>query len=137
MSTPPGPYRLFAECVGNPDFQQYAAVGPDLRVEVADFQQAARLFRKWVELNHLGGGNVGPTQLVDDHGKIVAYISYNGRIWSTGKWVEHAVPLYEPTAEDYAWALAEALKEEDRMLVDMKATEQKTGNRRSKKEKKR
>jgi len=117
VSVPPGPYRLFAECVGNPDFGQFAPLCADLRVEVADFSQAARQLRKWIEFENLGGGNLGQCVLVDDHGVEVATLSYNGRVWAPGPWEKNREPLYEPTREDLEWAMREARKAEDQLLA--------------------
>jgi glutamine cyclotransferase len=53
-------------------------------VHVTTFEHAHEVFRAWIEENDLGGGNVGETKILDN-GKLVAYISYNGRLWTTEK----------------------------------------------------
>jgi hypothetical protein len=131
VSVPPGPYRLFAECVGNPDFRQFAPICEDLRVEVPDFQQASRQLRKWIEFENLGGGNLGRCVLVDDHGVVVATLSYNGRVWPPGVWERGKGTLYEPTREDLEWAMREARKAEDQLLAATMPKKRKAVRRRA------
>ncbi|MEX3623773.1 hypothetical protein [Viridibacillus arvi] len=50
--------------------------------EVDTLEQASSACRKYIELHNLGGGNWIGGKVFDQSGTQVAYISYNGRIWS-------------------------------------------------------
>ncbi len=51
-------------------------------------------------------GNRGASQcprgmgLIVDGGKIVAHVSYNGRVWAGTTWKSGDVPLYDPRESD-------------------------------------
>lgn len=53
-------------------------------VTVESLTEARDIFREWIRANDLGGGNVGITKITQN-GTLVAYISYNGRVWTTEK----------------------------------------------------
>jgi hypothetical protein len=62
---------------------------------VASFEEASRAVRKFI-------GNKGASQcprgmgLIADGGKIVAHVSYNGRVWAGREWKSGDTPLYDP-----------------------------------------
>lgn len=57
-------------------------------VPVASFVEAARVLRDWSDANGLGCGNMARDcgNVLDDAGKVIAQVSYNGRVWEPGKW---------------------------------------------------
>lgn len=76
---------LLASC-GNPDFGQ----DPDKPlfgcernkwVVVKDFKEASEQCQKFIEDNELGGGNWSGGKIINDKLKIIAHVSYNGRVW--------------------------------------------------------
>src|ERR1700681_811427 len=55
-----------------------------IEVKANTLKEASTLVRAWIEINELGGGNVGDVKVFDGS-KLVAFISYNGRVWTTEK----------------------------------------------------
>lgn len=53
-------------------------------VVVNTFKEASEAARNWITDNDLGGGNVGDLKVYEGK-KLVALISYNGRVWTTEK----------------------------------------------------
>lgn len=68
---------------GNPDFGQSPQVScsPEETCEVDSYRQASKVSRKYIHKYNLGGGNWTGGQLFKN-GIQVAYVSYNGRVWS-------------------------------------------------------
>ncbi len=69
-------------CVGNPDHGQFFDEGVLANtsvVPVADFAEASKVCREYIEANDLGGGNWTGGAIMQD-GKRIATVSYNGRI---------------------------------------------------------
>ena len=68
--------------VGNPDFAQYAPVSNPEVVTGDTLQEMVELHAAYIEKWNMGGGN-HPNITIKDvvTGKIVAWISYNGRLW--------------------------------------------------------
>lgn len=61
---------------------------------VADYREASEAVRKAIgskpsSLVHRGIGNIA------DGGKIIAHVSYNGRVWAGTEWKPGMVPLYD------------------------------------------
>ena len=54
--------------------------GKKQRVTVADLADASKVCRTFIERNDLGGGNWTGGEITKD-GKVVAHVSYNGRVW--------------------------------------------------------
>lgn len=52
-------------------------------VTVASFGEAARVCRDYIETHDLGGGNWTGGD-VREGGRLVAHVSYNGRVWGPG-----------------------------------------------------
>lgn len=68
---------------GNPDHDQLASmpVCPDETREVHDLHHAADWVRAYITKHDLGAGNFSGGLVINNHGRAVARISYNGRIW--------------------------------------------------------
>ena len=70
---------------GNPDYGQdpdrpVYGVKPQVAV-VLSLGQASAVCLEWIKSNDLGGGNWTGGDVRDSGGKLVARISYNGRVW--------------------------------------------------------
>ncbi len=52
--------------------------------DIDTFEDVRYILRKWIGEFNLGGGNVG-TVPIKEKRKVIAYISYNGRIWTPEK----------------------------------------------------
>lgn len=50
-------------------------------VPVTSFEHASVTFRGYIERNQLGAGNCCFAPILDDAGKEIAHVSYNGRVW--------------------------------------------------------
>jgi hypothetical protein len=75
-------YTVRLSSCGNPDFGQYAPLSePETvtRETLADMVKAAEEYRGFWDL---GGGN-WMTPAIKKNGKVVGYISYNGRVWES------------------------------------------------------
>jgi hypothetical protein len=65
---------------------------------VASYAEASAAVRKFI-------GTRGSSQcprgmgLISDGGKIVAHVSYNGRVWAGGEYVPGAPLLYDPNGD--------------------------------------
>ena len=69
---------------GNPDFgQESDPQSPEFNRAVADFEAASRACCAYIHLWELGAGNWSGGAVTDEAGKVVARVSYNGRVWST------------------------------------------------------
>jgi hypothetical protein len=69
----------------NPDIEGgYWTSGERLRpqwVKARDLAEARNLCLAFIAENDLGGGNWTGGEVRNDSGSLVAYISYNGRVW--------------------------------------------------------
>lgn len=52
-------------------------------VEVKSFKEASNTCVDFCDKNELGGGNWTGGDIKDDKGKLIAYVSYNGRVWES------------------------------------------------------
>lgn len=52
------------------------------RYQVASFAQASEMFCLARDKMGEGSSNTPSPQLVDEHGKVFGYVSYNGRVWT-------------------------------------------------------
>lgn len=66
---------------GNPDFRQYAPLGPSIMVSAETLAEISKLAMQYRHKYDLGGGNWAPSAVKDDTGEIVGAVSYNGKIW--------------------------------------------------------
>lgn len=75
-------YTMRLRSVGNPDFGQYAPIS-DPEIAMGDTLKEMRDFAlAYIDKWNLGGGNHPNTVIQETAtGKIVAWISYNGRLW--------------------------------------------------------
>lgn len=69
------------------------------RYQVASYEQASRMFCIARDKSGEGASNTPTPQIVDEDGKVVAYISYNGRVWPGSEYVAGATPLCEAQAQ--------------------------------------
>ncbi len=67
----------------NPDFPRRSDLPARTTAEVAALQEASELCQRFIERHGLGGGNWSGGQVRDAiTGKMVALVSYNGRVWT-------------------------------------------------------
>lgn len=79
-----GDFTVTLASCGNPDYRQNPDQSlpgvPNLEVKVECLASASKACRKYIEDNALGGGNwIGGS--ISHDGKVVAQVSYNGRVW--------------------------------------------------------
>lgn len=83
-----GPFTVKLASRGNPDWNQdprRPVLGvPTQVVRVASFEAASALCRLYIEHHELGGGNWTGGQ-IKRSSRVVAMVSYNGRVWISGK----------------------------------------------------
>ena len=82
-----GPFTLTLGHRRNPDLPsgyRNTPVDParPIRVPVATLADAVRAAQDYRDRNGLGGGNWREAVVRDARGKVVATVSYNGRLWS-------------------------------------------------------
>lgn len=82
----PGNFRVHLASCGNPDYLQdpdEALPGADAAgwMKVASLREASNACSVFIGANELGGGNWAGGEVVDATGKMVARVSYNGRVW--------------------------------------------------------
>ena len=73
--------------VGNPDYGQYYGknvLSPTLVIEVKNFAQASAICRAYIAKFDLGGGN-WTGGMIREGERVVAKVSYNGRVWPAGE----------------------------------------------------
>lgn len=70
---------------GNPDKKQKTNESlpgvPDKLSQVFTYRDASKTVLNYIEEYDIGGGNFTGGQIISPEGKIVAYVSYNGRVW--------------------------------------------------------
>lgn len=79
--------RVTLASVGNLDFRQDPSLPlygseEDKTVKVRSFKEASDVCRKFISRNVLGSGNWAGGDILDDKGKKIARVSYNGRVWT-------------------------------------------------------
>lgn len=65
------------------------------RYQVATFEQASKMFCIARDKMGEGASKTPSPQIVDESGEVVAYVSYNGRVWPGGTWNAGDRPLYD------------------------------------------
>jgi len=57
-----------------------------ITANVETLKEASITLRKWVNENNLGGGNMDARcgEVRNEHGRHIATVSYNGRVWTPG-----------------------------------------------------
>ena len=71
---------------GNPDYGQYAPISDTEYFPVNTLQEAAQKCREYIDENDLGGGNWSGGDVYDINGKVIAHVTYNGRVWNTSSY---------------------------------------------------
>ncbi len=78
----------------NPHKQKYGA-SKDKSVKVNSFAEAKQKCMEFIDRNDLGGGNWSGGIIKDDTGKIIAHVSYNGRVWVGEHWTKDTKEITE------------------------------------------
>lgn len=68
------------------------------RVPVASFAEASAIYSDARDRSGKGY-STWPDGTVLEGGKVIARVSYNGRVWAPGPWKSDAVPLYDNRRE--------------------------------------
>ena len=63
---------------------------------VRDLAQASEVYRRARDLSGEGYSTFRDGVVHDAAGKLVARISYNGKVWKPGKWRPGLTPIYNP-----------------------------------------
>lgn len=87
----PGQFVVALSSCGNPDHRQ----NPDMALpgvestwaSVGSLGEASAVARQYIDEHGLGGGNWSGGTVKNKQGKVVARVSYNGRVW-TGEGIE-------------------------------------------------
>jgi hypothetical protein len=80
----------------NPDLQQYADVSPVRILDVGSFAEASKKTLEYIQEWNLSGGNL-VAGIFDRrrNGRIIAHVSYNGKVWK----VPDEKLLYAPSVQ--------------------------------------
>lgn len=85
--------KVLLASVGNPDFNQdpdrpMYGCDKDKKITVPNFKEASMVCIEWIRENDLGSGNWSGGEIFDDNKKVIAHVSYNGRVWEgkAGDW---------------------------------------------------
>lgn len=78
--------KVTLSSVGNPDFRQdptrpIYGCEPNKTVEVASYKEASEKCIEFITNNDLGSGNWSGGDILDEKGKVIAVVSYNGKVW--------------------------------------------------------
>jgi hypothetical protein len=70
------------------------------RFQVDTFKQASERFCIARDKSGNGASRTPSPLIVDEHGSVIGYVSYNGRVWpgTPQNWQPGATPLYDNTA---------------------------------------
>jgi hypothetical protein len=79
-----GKWSVYLTAKGNPDFGQYAPIGPALTVHADTFDGLKALAEEYKECHNLGGGNFGQP-VVKRNGKKVGNLAWNGRLFESAQ----------------------------------------------------
>lgn len=63
------------------------------RATVASVEEAVRIWNEYRESTGAGASEIGNGGTVKDGRKLVAGISYNGRVWSPAEWRQNNRPV--------------------------------------------
>lgn len=93
------------ESCGNPDYHQNikAYISPPLTRPCDTFAEAVEYCRNYIGTYNLGGGNWTGGQIYHPVKGLIAYVSYNGRVWktTTGEWEPGQEEITELDTNDY------------------------------------
>ena len=89
--------RVKLAAAANPDFGTSVVQGilslPARWAEVSSLRDASQVCQRYIAANELGGGNWAGGDVEDDTGQVVAYISYNGRVWESRAFPANEIPI--------------------------------------------
>lgn len=79
---------------------ELTAVVNGKRVPVQSWEQLSSALRNTVDATGVGASQTPPVRVVDTSGKVIANVSYNGKIWAgdVGTWKSGDKPIYDPSA---------------------------------------
>lgn len=85
--------KVTLESVGNIDHgenpnQQKLGASKNKSVKVNSFLEARQKCMNFIDSNDLGGGNWSGGLIMDDNNKVIAHVSYNGRVWEGANWTK-------------------------------------------------
>ena len=63
--------------------------------QIATFEQASRMFCIARDKSGEGASTIPSPKIVDERGAVIAYVSYNGRVWPGAEYQPDATPLYD------------------------------------------
>lgn len=66
----------------------YALNNDVVFARVDTLRKASEVVREYIECNLLGSSCFTGGDVINDNGKLVAHVSYNGRVWTPEKWPE-------------------------------------------------
>lgn len=66
---------------GNPDFNQYAPISPLQILPAQTLEEASIMCKKYIEDWDLGSGNWAGGDIYHPTKGLIAYVSYNGKVW--------------------------------------------------------
>lgn len=77
--------------------QLFVRIGKSV-MPMQSLEQASRAYVSTIEHLGLGGSQTPQARIYDDGGKVVGYISYNGRVWAGDPcdWKPTDAPLFDP-----------------------------------------
>ena len=80
--------KLLLASDGNPDYgqdpnQRFPGCTNDQLIDVNTLKEASITCRQYIEENELGGGNWSGGQVYQNN-RLIAEVSYNGRVWALG-----------------------------------------------------
>jgi hypothetical protein len=75
-----------------------SAVGSSPVMPFATLNEASEAYRAFLNENDLGSRDAGRC-IIRQGGKVVAHISYNGKVWPGERWVAESVPIFDPGME--------------------------------------
>jgi hypothetical protein len=95
-----GNMKIRLQHIANPDIAGgYWDTPKDLKrqdIECIALEGCARVMRGWVEYNGLGSGNMAAhCGEVTQNGRVIAVVSYNGRVWTPDEY-PHSAELVNP-----------------------------------------
>ena len=83
------PYYVVTEACPNHDYEDYCHASTvkikPLRYGVTSFKEASEICRNFIGENDLGSGNWCGGEILDENKKVIALVSYNGRVWLSDK----------------------------------------------------
>jgi hypothetical protein len=86
------PAYIILKADPNPDYEfpdpRATVKTVKVSLPVSSFAKASEVCRNFIEKFDLGSGNWTGGQIGNIEGKIIAHVSYNGRVWEGEKYVE-------------------------------------------------